>query len=248
MEPQNSSSANKLGSPIWIVFITLAIFIASQVVIAPLIIEAAYIPLNPHRSPNFDNSIPIQFFFILIAELAAAFLVISIVQKRHLKLKVIGLGRWPVWRDLRAAAAGFLAFYLLLVISNILVTLFVPDITNGKQNLGFEDLTTGTQSLMAFVALVLLPPIGEEILIRGYLFSGLRMVWRFWPAVVVTSLFFGLAHLEFGRGGPLVWAAALDTFLLSVVLCFLRERTGALYAGMLVHMLNNLLAFGIHFK
>jgi membrane protease YdiL (CAAX protease family) len=32
------------------------------------------------------------------------------------------------------------------------------------------------------------------------------------------------------------------------VLCFLRERTGALYAGMLVHMLNNLIAFGVHFK
>jgi membrane protease YdiL (CAAX protease family) len=74
------------------------------------------------------------------------------------------------------------------------------------------------------------------------------MVSRFWPAVVVTSLFFGAAHLELGSGGPLVWAAAVDTFLLSVVLCFLRERSGALYAGMLVHMANNLVAFGVHFK
>jgi uncharacterized protein len=85
-------------------------------------------------------------------------------------------------------------------------------------------------------------------LVRGYLFSGLRMVWRFWPAVLVTSLFFGAAHLEFGSGGPLVWAAAIDTFILSAVLCFLRERTGALYAGIAVHMLNNLIAFGVHFK
>jgi membrane protease YdiL (CAAX protease family) len=74
------------------------------------------------------------------------------------------------------------------------------------------------------------------------------MIWRFWPAVLVTSLFFGAAHLELGTGGPIVWAAAIDTFLLSVVLCFLRERTGALYAGMAVHMVNNLIAFGIHFK
>jgi membrane protease YdiL (CAAX protease family) len=75
-----------------------------------------------------------------------------------------------------------------------------------------------------------LPPLGEEILVRGYLFSGLRMVWRFLPAVIVTSLLFGAAHLEFGGGGPLVWAAAIDTFILSVVLCFLRERSGALDA------------------
>ncbi|MGH9351096.1 MAG: lysostaphin resistance A-like protein, partial [Terriglobia bacterium] len=91
-------------------------------------------------------------------------------------------------------------------------------------------------------------PLGEETLVRGYLYSGLRKYWRFWPALLFTSLLFGAAHLEFGAGGPLVWAAAIDTFLLSVVLCYLRERTGALYAGILVHMLNNLIAFGVHFK
>jgi membrane protease YdiL (CAAX protease family) len=33
-----------------------------------------------------------------------------------------------------------------------------------------------------------------------------------------------------------------------MVLVYLRETTGALYAGMLVHALNNLIAFGVHFK
>jgi membrane protease YdiL (CAAX protease family) len=45
-----------------------------------------------------------------------------------------------------------------------------------------------------------------------------------------------------------MWAAAFDTFILSVVLVYLREKTGALYAGMLVHMLNNLLAFFVVIK
>ncbi|MBX4190937.1 CPBP family intramembrane metalloprotease [Candidatus Saccharibacteria bacterium] len=126
--------------------------------------------------------------------------------------------------------------------------MFVPNINNQEQNIGFNNINTNTQNLLAFISLVILPPLGEEVLMRGYLYSGLRMVWRFWPAVVVSSLFFGAAHLEFGTGGPLVWVAAIDTCLLSVVLCFLRERTGALYAGMLVHMFNNFIAFGIHFK
>jgi len=95
---------------------------------------------------------------------------------------------------------------------------------------------------------VVLPPLGEETLIRGYLYSGLRQTWRFLPALVITSLMFGLAHLEFGSGGPLVWAAAIDTAILSIVLCYLREKSGALYAGILVHMMNNLIAFGVHFK
>jgi membrane protease YdiL (CAAX protease family) len=59
---------------------------------------------------------------------------------------------------------------------------------------------------------------------------------------------FGLAHLQLGSGTAVVWAAGIDTFLLSLVLVYLREKSGVLYAGMLVHALNNLIAFGVHFK
>jgi membrane protease YdiL (CAAX protease family) len=143
---------------------------------------------------------------------------------------------------------GFAAFYGLLIIAGVIINAFAPNVNNEQQNLGFNNINTSTQNLLAFISLVALPPLGEEVLVRGYLYSGLRMVWRFWPALLVTSLLFGAAHLEFGAGGPLVWAAAIDTLLLSIVLCFLRERTGALYAGMAVHLLNNLIAFGVHFK
>jgi membrane protease YdiL (CAAX protease family) len=53
--------------------------------------------------------------------------------------------------------------------------------------------------------------------------------------------------LQTGQGASLLWAAGVDTFVLSLVLVYLREKTGALYAGMLVHSLNNLIAFGVHF-
>jgi membrane protease YdiL (CAAX protease family) len=84
-------------------------------------------------------------------------------------------------------------------------------------------------------------------LVRGYLYSGLRKSWKFLPALLVTSLLFGLAHLQLGSGAAVLWAAGVDTFTLSLVLVYLRETTGALYAGMLVHSLNNLIAFGVHF-
>jgi membrane protease YdiL (CAAX protease family) len=244
-------STKNLGSPVRVVLSTFLIFLASQVIVAPLIVELGRLVFSPHSNVAFDKyisaSIPAQFFFILAAEGAAAWLAIKLVQRRQLGLKVIGLGRRPVIRDLWQALIGFGAFYGLLIIAGIIINALAPGINNEKQDLGFNDITGSTQNLLAFVSLVILPPLGEEILVRGYLFSGLRMVWRFWPAVIVTSLFFGAAHLEFGGGGPLVWAAAVDTCLLSVVLCFLRERTGALYAGMLVHMLNNLIAFSVHF-
>ncbi len=237
-----------LGHPPWVIFNTILLFLLSQVLVAPLLVYAVHGIIRPHQSLNFDNSIVAQFFFILIAELFVLLAVIRIVKRRGLSLQVIGLGRRPVWADLWRAGLGFVVFYIILIGAGTMINALSPNLNNQQQNLGFSNINGGFENFLAFVALVILPPLGEETLVRGYLYSGLRFFWRFWPAVLFTSLFFGAAHLEFSNGGPLVWAAAVDTFLLSVVLCFLRERTGALYAGMLVHMLNNLIAFGVHFK
>jgi membrane protease YdiL (CAAX protease family) len=245
-EPAAAPQPN-LGTPISVIFKTLLVFVASQL-LAIVIVSIVYGFVKHGQTVDLNNTIIGQFFYIVIAEGLAAWLAIWLVRQRRLSLKFIGLGRWPRPDDLWKAALGFGAFYLLLIIAGIIVSQLSPNINNEKQNLGFTNINTSTENVLAFISLVILPPLGEEALVRGYLYSGLRKFWRFWPAVVVASIIFGAAHLEFGTGGPLVWAAAIDTFLLSIVLCFLREKTGALYAGMLVHMANNLIAFGVHFK
>jgi membrane protease YdiL (CAAX protease family) len=236
-----------LGGPWRLVLTAVAIFLVSQV-IAALIAELVLALAHQNSSTSLDNSIAAQFVYVLIAEGLAAWLVVKIVRRRGLNLGFIGLGRRPVISDLTKAFIGFGVFYLLLIIASVLVNSFSPDLTNQKQNLGFTNIHSSSDNILAFLALVLLPPLGEETLVRGYLYSGLRSIWRFGPALLLTSLVFGIAHLELGSGSPLVWGAALDTFLLSVVLVYLRERTGALYAGMLVHMLNNLIAFFVVIK
>lgn len=243
-----SKPPQDLGSPVRVIFMTIIIFLVSQVIVAPILVYLGHSLLRPHKPFNIDNSIVEQFFFILIAELFVAWAVIKIVKRRGLSLSIIGLGRRPVLKDVWRALLGFAGFYVLLIIAGTIINSLSPNLNNQQQDLGFNNLTTGTDNILAFIALVILPPLGEETLVRGYLYSGLRKFWRFWPALLFTSLLFGAAHLEFGSGGPLVWAAAVDTFLLSVVLCYLREHTGALYAGMLVHLLNNVIAFGVHFK
>lgn len=237
----------RLGSPLSVILRVVLVFIISQAA-GYLLVSALYGLVRPGRTVDVNNSIAAQFFYILIAEGLAAWLAILMVRAKHLDLSVIGLGRRPRFSDLGRGALGFAVFYGILIIVGIIVNAFSPNINNEQQNLGFTNISNSTENILAFISLVILPPLGEETLVRGYLYAGLRKVWRFVPAVLVTSLIFGAAHLEWGSGGPLVWAAAIDTFLLSVVLCFLREKTGALYAGMLVHMLNNLIAFGVHFK
>jgi hypothetical protein len=88
-----------------------------------------------------------------------------------------------------------------------------------------------------------LPPFAEEIMFRGFLFSGLKkklpVIW----AALFTSLLFAVPHLLESGSGGLLWIAGIDTFILSMVLCWLRQKTDRLYAGMGLHALKNFIAF-----
>jgi len=58
-------------------------------------------------------------------------------------------------------------------------------------------------------------------------------------AALVTSLVFAAVHGQ--------WNVAIDTFALSLVLCALREVTGTIWAGILLHMFKNAIAFYVLF-
>jgi len=248
---QNSTHKANLGRP-WVVIITtLLIFFASQFVAALVVITTLAI-FQPGSSfiDLLDQSAPVQFFYVLAAEsLVVGLTLITVKKWRKLSLGSIGFGRWPKWRDFTRALGGAAAFYGLLIISAILIKYLVPDLdTDEAQDVGFGTLNSSLDHLMAFTALVIFPPIGEETLMRGYLYSGLRAYWRFVPALLVTSVLFGIAHLRTGGPGVTLWIAGINTFLLSIILVYLRERTGALYAPMMVHAANNLIVFGVHFR
>jgi membrane protease YdiL (CAAX protease family) len=238
-------SRPKFGSPLLIIFNILAVFIISQI-LAGLIVAVFGHLIRPGFD-SIDSNVVAQFFFVFLAEGFAVLFVFWTLNRQKIPISAIGLGRKPKLADAGKGLLGFAGFYVLLILTAGALSLIFPDINKGTQDVGFNNLSTHTDTLIAFFALVILPPLGEEILVRGYLFSGLRAWMRFVPAMLITSLLFGTAHL-FGGDDGLVWGAAVNTFVLSVVLVYLREHTDALYAGMLVHMLNNMVAFTVHFK
>lgn len=242
----NPTREASFGGPVRIILSAFAIFLISQF-IAVFVLEIIYGIVQPGSKNILDQSTIAQLFYVLLAEGLAVASILLVLRRRKLNLSAIGLGRRPAWSDLKWAVAGFVAFYGLLIVAMVILTALIPSFdTNAPQDVGFNFLSTPLDRLIAFIALVIIPPIGEETLMRGYLYSGLRSRLKFWPALLVTSLLFGAAHLSTGVNGAL-WAAGVDTFFLSVVLVFIRERTNALYAPMLVHSLNNLVAFFAHF-
>jgi membrane protease YdiL (CAAX protease family) len=80
--------------------------------------------------------------------------------------------------------------------------------------------------LMAFAAVVA-APLCEEIVFRGYLYSAAKSFAGPWVAALCSSLVFAAAH------GSL--AALLPLLVFGVVLVFLYEKTGSIWAPIAAH-------------
>lgn len=245
--PKKPAPRRDFGSIFQVIASALAIFIASQF-LAGLIAALALKITDPGASLTvLDENAPAQFVYIALAESLVIIFVWKLLKTRRFGLDSIGLGRRPKFSDVTNAVIGFVAFYGLLLAAGFLLVLLAPDFkTDQPQDVGFENIRTFLDQAMAFAALVVFAPVAEEILVRGYLYTGLRYKLNFIPAMVVTSFIFALAHLTGGQG--LVWGAAINTFVLSLVLVFLREKTGALYAAIIIHAMNNLVAYIVQFS
>lgn len=192
-----------------------------------------------------DNpTIATQFYFVLINDVAILSALWLFLRARRNSFRQLGLDRRPVWADAGYAVLGYLVYYGLLVISFLIVGSFTDINLQQKQELGFDNLLSPVEKAMGFMALVLLPPIVEEFLFRGFLFGGLRTKLSFAWATFITSVLFAVPHL-FASSEGLLWVAGIDTFILSIILCYLREKTGALWAPMAIHGIKNAIAYTI---
>lgn len=190
-----------------------------------------------------NNSTLGQFSYILIVEGLTLGAIYLFLKKYHTDFKIIGLKR-PRPRDAIYGLAAAPAYYILYLITVAAVSHFVPSFNiNQSQDIGFTNVHGAAQLVVTFISLVILPPITEEIMVRGYLYSSLKKGLPTVAAVIMTSLIFASAHLpEGGAAGPL-YIAAVDTFILSLVLIYLREKTGSLWAGITLHAIKNAVAF-----
>lgn len=90
-------------------------------------------------------------------------------------------------------------------------------------------------TILLLFGVAFLAPLGEEILFRGFLQKFLEGHWQdITRAVLMTSLFFAVIHLN------LYWL--IQIYILGVLLGFLAWKTGSIWAGFILHSLNNLTA------
>jgi membrane protease YdiL (CAAX protease family) len=106
------------------------------------------------------------------------------------------------------------------------------------QEIGYQTVN-GWQLGLAFIGLVILPPLAEEMLFRGFLYRGLAKKWPKILAAIFASVLFAVVHFQ--------WNVGVDVFVLSMVMIFLYEKTKNLWVCVGLHALKNAVAFLVLF-
>ena len=220
-----------LGLPAWVF---LGFMLAQAIIIALLnVFEALGGSFGGVNDAALNTALSAVIYLLAVA------LVIGVpwlVKGRKTTMEDLGLQRLVDWLDMLWAPAGYIVYavgstLLLWFISTVLPMIDLMQ----EQETGFTGITQGFEYTLAFLSLVVIAPVAEEVLFRGYLFGKLRKRFSLWLSIILTSLLFAIVHFA--------WNVGFDVFVLSIVLCLLRVMTGSLWAPILLHMIKNGIAF-----
>lgn len=230
------------------VWLTVGVFFGSQILgslVFGLLILAlpAYRGLSGAEIQDLFAYNPWLYLTLLLCILGVFFVLLQYAM-RYMKLgaRDIGIGRFKS-NYVAYAFAGYVAVLAMNVVLFALLRATFSEVDfDQEQVLAVGKDVAGSGLIPVFVSLVIIPPIMEELLMRGFLFTGLRRRLSFLPSAIVVSVLFGLAHMSQAENGVFI-SGVIGFSVLSLMLCWLRERTGSLWPSIGVHMLQNGFAF-----
>lgn len=140
-------------------------------------------------------------------------------------------------RFLRGLKWGAIAFAIYFVFQLIYVAAVHPD----QEQTTLKDLGAGNGALITLLIGVLVvgvAPFIEEFFFRGFFYGSLRTQFSFLGAAALDGLVFGAVHAPTGL------EAVPPLMALGFALCVAYEATGSILPGVVLHTLNNMIAFG----
>jgi membrane protease YdiL (CAAX protease family) len=132
---------------------------------------------------------------------------------------------------------GAIAFAIYFVFQIVYVAAVHPD----QKQTTLRDLGAGHGALVTVLIGVLVvgvAPAVEEFFFRGFFYGALRTRFSFLPAALIDGLVFGAVHAPTGI------QAVPPLIVLGIALCVAYEATGSILPGIVLHSLNNMIAFG----
>ena len=210
-------------------------FMLAQALIIGLIevLQVVGVPLDQISGPLFQTLAgAVTYALTLLIVIGVP----RFVKKARTTKEELGMQRLPGLMDFVWVPAGVAAYLVLTAIVTALAMSFLTFVNYEQiQDTGFTNMGTQAEYILAFIMLVIVAPIAEELLFRGYLLGKLRKYAPLWISILITSVLFAIVHFA--------WNVGLDVFALSIVLCVLRVVSGSLWPSIMLHMLKNGVAF-----
>ncbi|HEX5278856.1 MAG TPA: CPBP family intramembrane glutamic endopeptidase [Micropepsaceae bacterium] len=156
-------------------------------------------------------------------------LVVWIVRLSKVPIQEYLALKLPSWRELALGAAGLA---LVLGITNLAATAL------GEQTPAFIGDTFNTARAAGLLPLlvfsfVFLGPLQEELVFRGFFFTGFAPAIGAWPAIALTSAVWAVSH------GQYEWFFIGEIFALGLLFGWLRWRSGSTILTFILHAFVN---------
>ena len=221
--------------PIWAIFFVLLIFEISPLlpiylldsigdwvyqnpvtVSSPFLGEIEMYPIRDNLAGFFG--MPIAILFILWR-----------MKKR--KIPISNLGSLDTQKKPLFISIILLAVFLLIEeIYFYLLGIEMPE--------SFIEFIIAEPIFLGFISVVVVAPLLEEFLFRGFLYSQLKVSFlKEWGAVALSSLVWTALHFQYEIG------ILFFLFLFGLFLGYFRIKYNSLLIPVVLHMLNNLVAF-----
>jgi len=206
------------------------IYILSQLTVG--LIVASF---GDGSSEALTNNTSLVLVAYILGGMATVGFTLGLMKRRKIDFSLLKLKRFHIL-DLGYALAGFVVYMMITIVVSSFIRLFAPGVNlDQEQDLGLSSVS-GLLLPLTFIALVVVAPISEELLFRGFLYGKLKSR-KLKPlfSAIVTSLLFGLVHGQLNVG--------IDTFILSMMMIYLLEKRQSLWVTIMLHMIKNGVAF-----
>jgi uncharacterized protein len=139
------------------------------------------------------------------------------------------------FRPFKASAFGWmaLAFGSYLVLAALYTVIFNPPEDDLPNQLGANESTL--LAVITGIFVIGVAPVVEETFFRGFLFQSFRNSWGVWLAAPASAAIFSAIHLAPDK--------FVQLFILGTALAFVFHKTRSLWPCIMLHGLNNTLAF-----